>query len=297
MLFQNVGKINLRSEVKRYFADIINYKNYNLYYGVINNIISILVSVDKIGDEIELDTFNKIMFNKQEQALNQNTISELINNTEKLADKTLEVYGPNYYLKFSVSLDFINWLKAEVIIIDETGQDYQNISLPYINSILEKNTKWIDKLVFDKSEESIVLLRKESYVICKDIIWKEKSNDNFYILGIPTKPIKTIRELTSNDLPLLEELRIKCIEIAESYGIPYEKLYMYFHYHPSYYQLHLHACVTEHPALETKFLRNYHLDLIIEKIKLDSEYWKNATLRFELSTGSKLCNLLKDKKN
>lgn len=297
MIFQNVGKISLRSEVKRYFADIINYMNYNLYFGVTNNVFSILISVDKIGDKIELNTFNKIIFNKQEQYLIQNNISDLINSIETSVDKSLELHGLNFYIKFPVSMDFINWLRSEVIIINETGQDYQNISLPYIDSILEKNIKWIDKLLFDKSEESIVLLRTESYVICKDIIWKENSNDNFYILGIPTKPIKTIRELTSKDLPLLEELKNKCIEIAEYYGISYEKLYMYFHYHPSYYQLHLHVCVTEHPALEARYLRHYHLDLIIEQIKSDSNYWKNATLRFELSTGSKLCNLLKDKKS
>ena len=297
MKFQKLEKINLRNETKRYFADIVNYGRYHLYFGVTNNFFSLLISFNKIDDEVELDCWNKIMFNNQEQSLSTDSISELLVTVEKAFDKSFEFYGDNNYLKFPVSLDLIDWLKAEIIIFEETNQDYQKISLPYINSILEKNTKWINELIFNKSEESIVLLRTDSYVICKDIIWKEETNSQFYILAFPTKPIKTIRELIPTDIPLLEELKIKCIQIAKSYGIPKEKLYMYFHYHPSYYQLHLHVCITEHPALETKFLRNYHLDLIIEKLKTEPEYWKNTPLKFELLSGTKLHNLLKENKS
>jgi hypothetical protein len=295
MKFQKLEKINLRIETKRYFADIVNYSRYYLYFGVTNNFFSILISVNEIEDEIELDSWNKIIYNNKEQSSSPDTISELLVSIEKSGDKSLEFYGSNNYLKFPVSLDLIDWLKAEIIIFEESKEDYQKISLPYINSILEKNTRWINDLVFNKSEESIVLLRTDSYVICKDIIWKEESNSQFYILAIPTKPIKTIRELTSVDIPLLEELKTKCIQIAKTYGVPKEKLYMYFHYHPSYYQIHLHVCITEHPALETKFLRHYHLDLVINKLKTEPEHWKNVTLKFELLTGTKLYNLLKEK--
>lgn len=295
MKFQKLEKINLRNETKRYFADIVNLGRYYLYFGVTNNFFSILISVNEIEDEIELDSWNKIMFNNQVQSLSPDKVSDLLVSIEKSGDKSLEFYGADNYLKFPVSLDLIDWLKAEIVIFEESKQDYQKISLPYINSILEKNTRWINDLVFNKSEESIVLLRTDSYVICKDIIWKEETNSQFYILAFPTKLIKTIRELTPQDIPLLEELKTKCIQIAKSYGIPKEKLYMYFHYHPSYYQLHLHVCITEHPALETKFLRHYHLDTIIENLKTEPEYWKNAILKFELLTGTKLYNLLKEK--
>ena len=293
MKFQKLEKINLRNETKRYFADIVNYGRYYLYFGVTNNFFSILISVNEIEDKIDLDSWNKIIYNNKEQSLSTDTVSELLVSIEKSGDKSLEFYGSNNYLKFPVSIDLIDWLKAEIVIFEESNQDYQKISLPYINSILEKNTRWINDLVFNKSEESIVLLRTDSYVICKDIIWKEESNSQFYVLAIPTKPIKTIRELTPVDIPLLEELKTKCIQIAKTYGVPKEKLYMYFHYHPSYYQLHLHVCITEHPALDTKFLRHYHLDTIINKLKTDPEHWKNTTLKFELLTGTKLYNLLK----
>lgn len=296
MKFQKLEKINLRNETKRFFDDIINYSKYYLYFGVSNNYFGILISVNDIENEIDLESWNKIIYNNQEQSLSHDKLSELIVSIEKFGDKSIEFYGANNYLKFPVSLDLIGWLKADIVIFEESKQDYLIISLPYINSILEKNTRWINELVFNKSEESIVLFRTDSYVICKDRIWKEESNSHFYILAIPTKPIKTIRELTSIDIPLLEELKIKCIQIAKNFDVPKEKLYMYFHYHPSYYQLHLHVCITEHPALDTKNLRQYHLNTIIDKLKTDSDHWKNTTLKFELLTGTKLYNLLKEKR-
>ena len=295
MKFQKLEKINLRNETKRYFADIINYNKYNLYFGVTNNYFSILISVNEIDDEIEINSWDKLIFNNQEQKIVNENISNLLTIVEKSAEKSLEFYSQNHYLKCPVSLDLIDWLKAEIVIFEETKQDYQKISLPYINSILEKNTRWINDLVFKKSEESIVLLRDEDYVICKDIVWKAESIAEFYILAIPTKQIKTIRDLTANDIPLLEKLKLECTTIATKYGLTKDKLYMFFHYHPSYYQLHLHVCVTEHPALESRFLRNYQLDYIIDKLKTDPEYFKNATLKFELLTGTKLYYLLKEK--
>jgi hypothetical protein len=297
MKFKILEKINLRNETKRYFIDIVNYSQYHLYFGITNNFFSLLISVNEIDDEVEMDIYcwNKILFNNKEQSLSIDSISELSGTIEKYGNKSLEFYGNNKYLKFPVSIDLIEWLKAEIIIFEETKENYQKTSLPYINSILQKNTRWIKQLIFNKSEESKVLLRTDSYVICKDLNWKEKNSSQFYLLCFPIKPIKTIRELIPADIYLLEEMKHNSIQIAESYGIPKENINMYFHYHPSYYQLHLHVCINKHPCFDTNNLRHYSLDLIIEKLKIDPEYWKNTSLKFELLTGTKLYNLLKEK--
>lgn len=332
MKFKILEKINLRNETKQYFSDIVNYTQYQLYFGITNNFFSLLISVDEINDEVDMDGYcwdkilvdnnklinnqlinNKLINNKlinnqltnnqlinnqlinNQQSLSNDYISELINGIEKSSNKSLEFHGTNLYLKFPVSLDLIEWLKADIIIFEETKENYQMVSLPYINSIVEKNTRWIKELIFNKSEESKVLVRTNSYVICKDLHWKGKNASQFYILGFPIKPIKTIRELISDDIYLLEEMKQNSIQIAESYGIPKENINMYFHYHPSYYQLHLHVCINKHPCYNTTNLRHYSLDLIIEKLKIDSNHWKNTTLKFELLTGTKLYNLLKER--
>ena len=77
-------------------------------------------------------------------------------------------------------------------------------------------------------------------------------------------------------------MKINIITILNSYNIDLNDIIMFFHYHPSYYQLHLHVCLLDNEALETKYHRNYHLDDVIAKLETDSDYWKKATLKFEL---------------
>lgn len=305
--FQKLEKINLRNDTKKYLISGINnlmgFNNNNkifLYFGVIKDYFGIMLSYDEILDDVYLTGPANVTFGK----LNHNTesielfdkLDSIILSVEKSGDKFLEIYQKSNYVRFPVNLDLIDWFKAETEIFIESKDDYKKITLPYINSILDKNIKWIHDLIYNKSEESIVLLRTSNHVICKDIVWKNDDISEFYILVFPLKPIKNIRELTSDDIPMLEQIKQDVIDIANRFSIPKEKLYMFFHYHPSYYQLHLHVCITEHPELETKYLRHYYLDDIIEKLKTDSDYWKNATLKFELLSGTKLYKLLKDNK-
>lgn len=310
--FQKLEKINLRNDTKKYLVNAIsslvtiNNNNPNnkihLYFGAIKDYFGIMLSTDEISDEIYLTgpatmTFGKSTYNTELiESFANGEMDSIILSVEKSGDKFLEIFQKSHYVRFPVNLDLIDWFKAETEIFVETKHDYKKITLPYINSILDKNIKWINDLIFNKSEESIVLLRTTSHVICKDIVWKNDDPSEFYILVFPLKPIKNIRDLTSDDIPILEQMKQDVCEIAEKYAIPKEKLYMFFHYHPSYYQLHLHVCITEHPQLETKYLRHYYLDDVIDKLKTDSDYWKNATLKFELLSGTKLYKLLKDNK-
>ena len=301
MKWQKLENINLRNETKKYFNSFVNFNKTNLYYGVIKDLFCILMATNIVPDEFEfslennLDSF-KIKYQGNESNYTPELLDKLLVQIEKSSDKYVEVFSNNFYLRFPVSMDFIDWLKADTEIFTENYQMYKKISLPYINSIYDKNTKWIHELVGNFSEESIVLFRNQEMVLCKDIVWKEKNPHQFYLLGIPTKKIKTIRDLTHSDIPLLKSLKEKAIEIAKEYGINKNKLYMFFHYHPSYYQLHLHVCVTEHEALETTYLRHYYLDNLIEKLEVDSDYWKKSTLQFELLSNTRLYKLLKEYK-
>ena len=295
MKFLKLEKIKLRNETKKYFNTYIDFNKYNLYYGVLKNLFCIVLSSNNIPDEFEFtDGSYKIKYQNNEQEYDQNLLDKFITQSEKFPDKFIEIYNNYCYVRFPVSIDFIDWLKAETEIFTETYQTYRKISLPYINSIYEKNTKWIHELVTNYSEESIVLFRNWDMVLCKDIVWRDNGVNQFYLLGIPTKKIKTIRDLTANDIGLLKELKAKAFEIAHQYGISKNKLYMFFHYHPSYYQLHLHVCICEHEALETNYLRHYYLDDVISKLEEDSDYWKKATLKFELLSNTKLFKILKE---
>lgn len=294
MKIKNLENINLRNETKKYFETFVNFNKAILYYGVINDLLCIIVSDNVMSEEFELTNDYKIKYQGTESTYDSELLDKILSQHEKFSDKFVEVVNSNYYIRFPVSMDLIDWLKADTEIFIETYQIYKKISLPYINSVYDKNTKWIHELILNYSEESIVLFRNQDMVLCKDIVWRDNNVNQFYILGIPTKKIKTIRDLTLNDIPLLKSIQDKAIEIAKQSGINKNKLYMFFHYHPSYYQLHLHICVTEHEALETKYMRHYYLDNIIEKLESDSAYWKKSTLKFELLSNTKLFKLLKE---
>jgi len=302
MKWQKLENINLRNETRKYFSSFVNFNKANLYYGVIKDYFCIVLSTNSIPDEFDFDNENnndnfKIKFQNTESDYKPELLDKLLSQLENFADKFIEVVNSKYYIRFPVSIDLIDWLKAETEIFSENFLMYKKISLPYINSIYDKNTKWIHELTGNFSEESIVLFRNQEMVLCKDIVWKDSNPNQFYLLGIPTKKIKTIRDLTQQDIPLLKNLKEKAIDIAKQYGINKNKLYMFFHYHPSYYQLHLHVCITEHEALETKYFRHYYLDDVIAKLESDTDYWKKATLHFELLTNTKLYKLLKEYKD
>jgi hypothetical protein len=295
MKFLKIEQIILRNDTKRYFSSFFNYNNYNLYFGVIKEYFSILASVDEISDDFDF-FFEQVITMKYDNRI-VDINPELLNN---IGDKTIELFisnnkstQHNIYIQFPISYDIIDWLKADIKVIHETGKQYHTISLPYINSILDRNIKWITDLIASKDDENI-LYRNPDFIISKDTVWinNKPAKTHFYILAIPTRKIKTIRELTADDIPLLEEMKNKAIDIAKSFGINTDELYFYFHYHPSYYQLHLHISLVNHPVLETKYLRHYFLDDIIDRLKLDSGYWKNATLRFEMLTNNKIYKLL-----
>jgi hypothetical protein len=296
MKFKKIEQINIRNEVKKYFSHFIDFANYNLYFGVINNYFTVLLYTNFINDFIDLDELInspqiKIIYN--EKYYKQNYLNNIVSIIEKSSYKSLEIKSDNIYLKYPISLDFIEWLKVDVELFTESEHIYNTITLPYINSIIIKNTKWINNLLFNKSEESIVLFRNSSFVICKDIIWKDSNPNNFYVLIIPTKHIKTIRDLTQQDIPLLNSIQNKAIEIAAIFNISLDKLAMFFHYHPSYYQLHLHVCINDNPDLIVLSNRHYFLSKIIKKLNKQSDYWHKKTLKFELLSGTKLYRLLK----
>lgn len=280
MKFKKIEKLPLRNEIISHFMQYINCNlNYNLYFGIIN------------------DVFFSILLSEKNNIFNINSIINIDNIIKNnVIDNINHIYlNTNIYIRYPITLDFIDWIKAYYKIFIETSDEYNRLSLPYINSILEKNTRWINDILFKRSEKNLLLYRNNDFIICKDIIWKSNQSYDFYILAIPIINLKTIRDLRHEHLPLLKAIKNKIIEIATGYKLNPDNLYMFFHYHPSYYHIHLHACVIDHPILETKYYRNYLLDDVISCLEINSNYWKDATLKFELLSTSKLFKILESK--
>lgn len=76
----------------------------------------------------------------------------------------------------------------------------------------------------------------------KDLKWDGKSLEDLYYQAIVVRrDLKSVRDLTEKELPLLENILNKSIKaITEKHSLPVTRLKAYFHYQPTYYHLHVH---------------------------------------------------------
>ncbi|OZC08014.1 hypothetical protein X798_05010 [Onchocerca flexuosa] len=130
-------------------------------------------------------------------------------------------------------------------VIHETPDDYKSITLPHLDEH-QFTLKWIFNLLDHKAEVDRIILDDvdphNGFVLAPDLKWDGENLANLYVLAIiRRKGIKSIRDLTANDLPLLENICQKSyMAIKEKYGIDKHQIRAYFHYQPSFYHLHVH---------------------------------------------------------
>jgi hypothetical protein len=197
--------------------EVLEYRtDYNIYYGIINNYFAVLFGIKDLPNELEIN--GEILIKNE--------------NIYKFNQKEVQT------LYYPVDQDFIDSFKIKIKIIEETYDNYKNNVEKYIDSIIENNTKWINNILYNKSESERILFKNKKFIIIKNICW-DNLND-FYLLVIPYEKIKNIRHLNELHKELLLEMKNESLKIAKIYNIDEDELYLFFHYHPSCYQLHLH---------------------------------------------------------
>jgi m7GpppX diphosphatase len=247
--------------------EILEYKDdFNIYYGVINNKFAILKENKNISDEIIIPDEKLIR----------------LGNVYQMKKNDL------FLLNYPVDESLVDSYREKSKIVKETYEDYKTKIEPYINSILDNNTKWINNILNNKSETDRILIKNEKFLIIKNLSW-EQDND-FYVLVIPYEKIKNIRHLNKSHEQLLTDMKLETLKLAKKYNIDEDELYFFFHYHPSCYHLHLHCCMINHKALKLKFHRHVMLDDIKENIN-DLE---KKTIKYEINISNPIYKLLKN---
>ena len=232
--------------------------------GKIDNQIAVIISNGKINDfKFDFLSANKINYNGKE----------------------IDIFYPcekEHYTK-----------KSKYIIVNESSLEYNSKILPYIKGIYQDNVKWIKDILFNNSEEDRVLYRDDKIVLVIDIVCDNIYDvKDFYILAIPLENITSIRDLRKKHIPLLKLMKQKCIDIASNYNIDANQLYFFFHYHPSFYHLHLHCCVINHKELSTKYFRCKMFETVILNLERNSHFYKNGNIMFEIPNNHAIAKLL-----
>jgi m7GpppX diphosphatase len=201
----------------------------------------------------------------------------------QILDKVLEQQNDTYFKYKSNCL-------VETIIIESliNKPKLNNLKVESYSDYLKMNIQledkqWIYNIIDHTSESENILYENNNLIIIPDYKWTG-SKETLHILCIfKDKSLFSIRDLTSNHIPLLEEaINYGNKIIKEKYDINKENLIMYFHYHPSVWQLHLHYMILNNDNTSSYSLPRAHsINSVIQNLKIDSDYYKKVELEIK----------------
>nr|XP_023017169.1 m7GpppX diphosphatase-like isoform X2 [Leptinotarsa decemlineata] len=178
-------------------------------------------------------------------------------------------------------------------LVDETPKIYSDIILPGLVGEAS-HLQWVYNILEHKSEVDRIYFEdvdpENGFVLVPDLKWNGEDIDTLYLLAIVNKrSIKSLRDLTSDHLSLLRNVRDKGIEAIKSkHSLDSSQLRIYLHYHPSFYHLHIHFCYLRHEAPGLLAERAHMLSTVINNIELLPDYYQKATIPFVVRENDKL---------
>ncbi|KAJ2898249.1 hypothetical protein IWW38_001436, partial [Coemansia aciculifera] len=174
--------------------------------------------------------------------------------------------------------------------VSETPKLYASITKPFIESQPASRIQWVYNILSKQVESEHIVFEDpdpvNGFIILPDLKWDATNTDNMYLVAIVhRRDLKSLRDLTSMHLPLLNNLRCKAAVAAQKYGVQPDQLRLYVHYQPSYYHLHIHIT---NVLLEGKGMlagRAHLLDSVIDNIaNIASDYYQRATIPYVLGS-------------
>ncbi|XP_036601560.1 m7GpppX diphosphatase isoform X1 [Trichosurus vulpecula] len=224
------------------------------------------------------------------------------------------------------------YLRQDLYLVRETGDDYKNITLPYLDSqslsiqlplselgwgvltvgakSMKKQrrgkkrylSKWVYNILEKKAEADRIVFENpdpsDGFVLIPDLKWNQKQLDDLYLIAIcHRRGIKSLRELTGEHLPLLRNILQEGQEaIQRHYQVKEDHLRVYLHYQPSYYHLHVHFTALGFEAPGSGVERAHLLADVIENLERDPHHYQQRTLTFALRADEPLLKLFQEAK-
>ncbi|XP_061582392.1 m7GpppX diphosphatase [Cololabis saira] len=189
--------------------------------------------------------------------------------------------------------------KQESFLVEETGEYYKSITLPYIQ-LQSFSLQWVYNILEGKAEAERVIYEDPDpvvgFVLLPDLKWDQKQVDDLYLIAIVhQRGIRSLRDLKSEHLPLLQNISKKGKEaVLERYNLPASKLRVYLHYQPSYYHLHIHFTKLGYEAPGCGVERAHLLSDVIQNLQCDPRYYQTRTLYFPVRADDGLLGKFKE---
>ena len=173
--------------------------------------------------------------------------------------------------------DFKKYCQKDLIKILETSELYCTNIYP---KIIKQDLNWINNIINGTKESEHIIYNDNDIILIPDLKWNNKVIDDMYYLVIfKNKDLKSIRDLNQSHLPLLDRVKEICTnKIKELHDIDSNKLRLYFHYHPSFWQLHLHINLVAKSWDGTLVDTSHLFTTVINNIKLVNDYYQKIDI-------------------
>lgn len=176
--------------------------------------------------------------------------------------------------------DIVKYTPTRIKMI-ETYQMYNEILFP---EIVKQDLTWIDNIINGISEVDKVIFNNDDFVLLPDMKWASgKIEDLYYLAILKDKSLRSIRDLNASHVELLENMRDICIKkISELHQINTNQLRLYFHYHPSFWQLHIHINLMTKSWNGSTVDYAHLLHTVINNIKMCADYYQKIDMEIKV---------------
>ena len=161
-------------------------------------------------------------------------------------------------------------------IVKESYDEY----LEFVKNRNIEKDRWIYNIIDGIAEQDKIMFRDTYCIVIPTYTWDSINIDKLHILSLPIdKTIRTIRDLTSEHITLLEHMKKMTLQnIYDKYSLKEEYLKMFIHYEPSTYHLHIHFIHIGNNECCSSVEYSHDLDTVIFNLNIKSDYYKQIKL-------------------
>lgn len=161
---------------------------------------------------------------------------------------------------------------SEYVLVKETYENY----LAFIANHPDVDDNWMENLVKEKNPKEHIYYQDHEIMIIPDFKWDRESMSSLHLLAIfKADNLRCIRDVTDHKIIIRAEHAI--VQVLLSFGLTVKEVFMFFHYRPTNYRLHIHIVnVKIGDAGFVSAMRAIPIHDVIHnlKMKMDSDYYK-----------------------
>lgn len=163
--------------------------------------------------------------------------------------------------------------------VTETPEIYNNKVRPYMQADREAGRlNWVYNIIDGRKEVEDVIYRTplgrdgdEGFLMLPNLHWDRNTIEALHLLGIvERRDLWSLRDLKKKHIPWLQHMKRKLIDatVQKYPQIEEDQLKLFFHYHPTYYHLHIHVVHVMLEATSTQSIgKAVAMDSVIEQLE------------------------------